>query len=107
MKSIKLGSRKYDYFMSASVAKKNGYIIIELLKDSEAGKEPELGKMIDTYANMVYDGIKSARICEPWIKRQILNLIKPIPSPDLIQNLIDFETMQDLVDGKSEASKKK
>jgi hypothetical protein len=100
IQKAKLGSREYEYFLSAAVMKKHGKVLIKLLQDREEGKEFDMEEMIDLYADFLYRGMCSARLSMPFYKRIFLNAFKPIPKTDKIMNLMDFQSLQSIIDGK-------
>lgn len=109
MQKIKIGSREYDYIVSAAVAKKHGKLMAEMLEANEKKEAFDSAKMIDTFAAMLRDGMLSARLGLLWPHRLWLSLWKPIPSEERILNLLDLAEMQNVLmpDGKEEGSGKK
>ncbi len=101
---IQIGRKKYEFILSAEVAKSNARMIARLMDKKEEVTNEE---MIDSYAKLVHGGLVSARYRYHPLHRLFLSITKPLPKPEKILHLVGFEEMQDLISGGAKAEKGK
>ncbi|MGH1436607.1 MAG: hypothetical protein ACRBG0_19345 [Lewinella sp.] len=102
--TIDVGNRKYEFFVSAAVAKRQTQYLLDLQGDSE---DINVDQMIDVSLDLLHEGLVSARKSQPLAKRMISDLFKPIPSRERLPYLVDFKKAQSLMMGEQKETEEK
>ena len=94
LEQIELGNKKYDFFVSAAVAKNQTQYLLKLQKgDSE---EIKVEDMIEASLDLLYQGLVSARMHKSFFYR----LFHRIPKRSQLEHLVDFTELQSRMLGK-------
>ena len=101
MTQIEVGNKQYDYYASAALLLASNKFLSLVMKNKEEGIDTPISAMVENYIEILHRGMVSGRECRSLIRRTWLDLVHPIPSISRLPHLVDFSSLQEIIQGKA------